>query len=412
MGGFARCFRKHHTAERTRAGWWVSARTVLFTCCCVLVQSLHMLRDCGMYGLRRGTPEFNAVAEELLQEARLLHSLHHDNIVQLRGVVMHPEHGHVQWLVMELADGGSLETWLSARGRMARFELLNLARSVMQGLAHLHSRMPAVQHREVKPSNVLVFTTPGSGIVFKLGDVGTAKVRQSTHHARSGVGTPMYMAPDVTRGAYDGKVDVFSVGIMVAELVVRHMDIDGFERAPASKYRLPEHRAALLEDACARLDSALPSLSAVVRGCSAVEAEHRMSSAAALRALQEIDCLEKDTHVAVAGPGGVGKSAFLNSLRGECPDDSGPTGARCGVQTAPDGLHADDGGETPLWCCWSFSPVFEVFVVVVVVVVVVCAVLCLRQPQWSTALYARNDSMPYAVVSRSSFAANGHRGLP
>jgi serine/threonine protein kinase len=407
MGGFARRFRMHHTAERMRAGWWVLALCVLFTSCCVLVQSLHMLRDCGVYGLRRGTPEFNAVAEELLQEARLLHSLRHDNILQLRGVVLHPEHGHVQWLVMEYADGGSLEAWVSARGRMTLKELLEVLSSVMQGLAHLHSRMPAVQHREVKRSNVLVFTKPGGGIVFKLGDVGTVKVLHSTHHARSSAGTPIYTAPEILRGAHDGKVDVFSTGIMAAELVVRYMDVAGFERAAATHYLHPEHRAALVEDACARLDTVCPSLSTVVRDCSADRAERRISSAAALHALQEIiSAAVVDTHIPVVGSGGVVKSAFLNSRRGDCSDDSGPTGARCGVQTAPDGLHADDGGETPLWCCWSFSPVFEV------VVVVVCALLCLRQPQWSTALYARNDSMPYAVVSRSSFAANGRRALP
>jgi serine/threonine protein kinase len=70
------------------------------------------------YGLTRGTPAFDRVAAELLREARLLHSLRHENIVQLRGVTMHPEHGHVQWLVTELADGGSLEKWVTARGRM------------------------------------------------------------------------------------------------------------------------------------------------------------------------------------------------------------------------------------------------------------------------------------------------------
>jgi serine/threonine protein kinase len=82
------------------------------------LQSLHTLLVPETYGLRRGTPEFERVAVELLQEAQLLHSLRHENIVQLRGVTMHPEHGHVQWLVTEYADGGSLEAWVRARGRM------------------------------------------------------------------------------------------------------------------------------------------------------------------------------------------------------------------------------------------------------------------------------------------------------
>jgi hypothetical protein len=99
----------------------------------------------------------------------------------------------------------------------------------------------------------------------------------------------MYMARDVLDGPYDGKVDVFSTGIMAAELVVRHMDIAGFERAAPTQYNLPEHRPALVADACTRLDGVCAPLSAVVRGCSAVKAKHRMTSEAALRALQEID---------------------------------------------------------------------------------------------------------------------------
>jgi hypothetical protein len=248
-----------------------------------------MLLDPGMYGLRRGTPEFNAFADELLQEARLLQSLRHPNVVLFHGVTMHPEHGHVQWLVTERADGGSLETWLSHRGRLTLEELLDLLRSVMRALVYLHSRTPAVLHRDIKPANVLVFMIFGGGIVWKLGDVGIAKVLQSTQHARTGAGTPLYTALDVHMGPYDGKVDVFSTGIMAAELVVRHVDIAGFERAAATQFRYPDQRLSLVEDACTRLDTVSPSLSAVVRGCSAMKAKHRMTSEAALRALQHVD---------------------------------------------------------------------------------------------------------------------------
>jgi serine/threonine protein kinase len=148
---------------------------------CALLQSLHMLCKPEVYHLRRGTPEFDAVAAELLQEARLLQSLRHPNIVLLHGVVMHPEHGYVQWLVTELANGGSLEAWLAARlGVLTLSELLDLLRSVMRALVYLHSRTPAVLHRDVKPANVLVFMTFGGGIVWKLADVGISKVRDGT----------------------------------------------------------------------------------------------------------------------------------------------------------------------------------------------------------------------------------------
>jgi hypothetical protein len=156
----------------------------------------------------------------------------------------------------------------------------------MRALVYLHSRTPAVLHRDIKPANVLVFTS-GGAITWKLGDVGIAKVLQTTR-AGSVAGTLLYMAPDVLLGPYDGRVDVFSTGIMAAELVVRYMDIAGFERVAATQYRFPEHRPALVDDACARLDRVCPALSAVVRRCCAMMPADRIRSDAVLLALNEI----------------------------------------------------------------------------------------------------------------------------
>jgi hypothetical protein len=98
----------------------------------------------------------------------------------------------------------------------------------------------------------------------------------------------MYTAADVLLGPYDGRVDVFSTGIMAAELVVRHMDIGGFDRVPATTYRDTQHRAAMVDDACRRLERVCPAMASVVRGCSAVMPAGRMNSEDALRALNAI----------------------------------------------------------------------------------------------------------------------------
>jgi hypothetical protein len=136
---------------------------------------------------------------------------------------------------------------------------------------------------------VLAFTVlRGTGLVWRLGDVGLAKVLQSSRRARTAAGTPFYTAPEVPTPPYDVRVDVFSTGIMAAELVVRYMDIAGVARVNAPQYNLPEHRAALVEDACARLDRVCPALSVVVRDCCAMQPRHRMTSDAALRALNAI----------------------------------------------------------------------------------------------------------------------------
>jgi hypothetical protein len=311
--------------------------------CAALLQSLHTLRVPELFGLDHGTPELERAAQELLQEARLLWVLRHPNIVRLHGVTMHPKDGHVEWIVTEFADGGSLESWLGARGRMTLEELLDLMRSIMRALVYLHRRTPLVIHRDIKPANVLVFTTPDGTIVWKLGDVGLAKVLQSTVHARTSAGTAMYAAPDVYTGPYDCTVDVFSTGIMAAELVVRYVDIPGFVRVADNVYTLPEHRPALVKDACARLDTVSPALSAVVRHCCAMSPAHRMSSDAARRALTgDVSGRSTDTagwgahrlvaaaqvaNEVVAGVNGVVAFTFVRKMvaRAKALSDSGLT---------------------------------------------------------------------------------------
>jgi serine/threonine protein kinase len=253
------------------------------------LQTLYIVQSPEAYGVRLGTPEFAACTEELLREARLLHSLRHPNIVQLRGVTLHPMLRHVQWIVTERAVG-SLESWLASRDRLSLAELLDLLRSVMRALAYLHSRTPAVLHRDVKPANVHVFTTARGAIVWKLGDVGTAEVLSPGSRFAEGVcGTPYFTAPEVLLGPYDGKADVFSTGIMAAELVVRHVDIVGCEVVAATTFSTVEDRSAMVSDACRRLDTVCPPLSSVLWRCCSESAADRMGSDEVLRALEDID---------------------------------------------------------------------------------------------------------------------------
>jgi serine/threonine protein kinase len=251
-----------------------------------VVQSLHILMNPSVYGLPHDSPGIDDAVGELLQETRLLASLRHSNIVQLRGIVMEPDD---MWLVTEFANGGSLEAWLAKHDAgVTLAELLNLFMSVMRALVYLHSRTPAVVHRDVKPANLLVFETFGGGVLWKLGDVGIAKVLQSSARARTQAGTPMYMAMDVLAGPYDGKVDVFSLGIMTAELIVQHMDVPGFDRCPTTLFRYPEQRLALVDEACRRMDCVCPTLSSLLRRCCAMKAKNRVDSATALKELEVI----------------------------------------------------------------------------------------------------------------------------
>jgi len=92
--------------------------------------------------------------------------------------------------------------------------MLDMAR----GLEYLHTRTPAIIHRDVKSSNILINRTG----VAKVGDFGLARVKHSTRSMiRSLVGTVNWQAPELwhPEPQYDYKVDVFSAGVVYWEML-------------------------------------------------------------------------------------------------------------------------------------------------------------------------------------------------
>jgi serine/threonine protein kinase len=80
-------------------------------------------------------------------------------------------------------------------------------------------------HRDVKPANLLVFVAADGKVTVKIGDVGLARFAASaaSHRPTQGAGTIFYMAPEVVDGRYDESADLFSFGVMMAQVAVEHV---------------------------------------------------------------------------------------------------------------------------------------------------------------------------------------------
>ncbi|OEL25390.1 putative serine/threonine-protein kinase WNK4, partial [Dichanthelium oligosanthes] len=90
----------------------------------------------------------------------------------------------------------------------------NWARQILHGLDYLHSHQPPIIHRDLKCDNIFVNGNHGE---VKIGDLGLATVMQ-TPRARSVIGTPEFMAPELYDESYDELVDIYSFGMCLLEI--------------------------------------------------------------------------------------------------------------------------------------------------------------------------------------------------
>jgi serine/threonine protein kinase len=122
------------------------------------------------------------------------------------------------WIAMELAQGGSVRTLMksSKGGVLEEKYIVIIVREVLLGLNYLHKS--AIIHRDIKAANILI-TALGKVMIC---DFGVSALSATTSSKRNTLmGTPNWMAPEVAQPvpAYDSKADIWSLGIMVYEMV-------------------------------------------------------------------------------------------------------------------------------------------------------------------------------------------------
>ncbi|XP_013888011.1 serine/threonine-protein kinase WNK2 isoform X11 [Austrofundulus limnaeus] len=149
------------------------------------------------------------------EEAEMLKGLQHPNIVRFYDFWECPLKGKkCIVLVTELMTSGTLKTYLKRLKVMKPKVLRSWCRQILKGLHFLHTRTPPIIHRDLKCDNIFITGPTGS---VKIGDLGLATLKAASF-AKSVIGTPEFMAPEMYEEHYDEAVDVYAFGMCMLEM--------------------------------------------------------------------------------------------------------------------------------------------------------------------------------------------------
>ena len=156
--------------------------------------------------------ELASFEERFYREAKSAGQLSHPNIVTIYDI---GETDNVAYIAMEFLEGQSLRALLDSGAVLAIDRISRIAAQVAEGLAYAQKH--GIVHRDIKPANIVITR---SGVV-KITDFGIAHMPSASRtQAGMVLGSPKYMSPEQVVGkTVDGRSDVFSLGVMLYEML-------------------------------------------------------------------------------------------------------------------------------------------------------------------------------------------------
>ncbi len=215
------------------------------------------------------TDQIGANREDVLRrfknEARAAGNLNHPNIITIHDA---GEHEGLLFIAMEFVEGTNLAELIAKQGRMASAKIVDIMRQICAGLDFAHTR--GIIHRDIKPANIMLTDS-----LVKITDFGIANVGDGMTITGTVVGTPNYMSPEQVLGkTIDGRSDLFSVGVILYEMVTGERPFEG-QSITTIMYKIVHEEPI----APRKLDSTIhPGLSAIVEKALAKAPEARFQT--------------------------------------------------------------------------------------------------------------------------------------
>ncbi len=204
--------------------------------------------------------------KRFMDEARQVAELHHPNIVDIYDI--YEEAGSV-FLVFEHIDGEPLDALLNRESRIQSAKAAAIVLGVCGALEHAHSKR--IIHRDIKPSNIMLSK---NGFV-KVMDFGIARQVSDTLSKLTGTessGTLVYMPPEQHLGKFDARSDIYSLGVVLYEMVTGELPFNGPDYLAQKREMVHKKPSELVKDLP-------PGLEAAILDCLQCDADKRPQTA-------------------------------------------------------------------------------------------------------------------------------------
>lgn len=172
-----------------------------------------------------------------LREIEILYHLDHPNIVKMFEYFIDESN---YYIVQEFIEGGDLFTIISQKGAISETTVSYISKQIVSALHHIHSA--TIVHRDIKPRNIMLvkkqdkqnqlklkksqtFNENPEDFQIKIIDFGISNLGKQKYSEK--IGTPFYVAPEVLKGDYTYKCDIWSAGVVIYMILNGNPPFDG-----------------------------------------------------------------------------------------------------------------------------------------------------------------------------------------
>ena len=199
------------------------------------------LRDGRTVALKIPHPDMEAdplFSDRFQREAAIGERLDHPNVMRVYNEAGGEKRSRV-YMVMEWCEGRLLRRILD-EGRIPYDRVLRIAEGVLKALAYIHAN--GVVHRDLKPENILVDDNDNIKLI-DFGIAGDSSSRRLTYaNFTTALGTPDYISPEQVKGKRgDGRSDIYSMGVILYEMLTGKLPFHGPTPLAAMNDRLLNH---------------------------------------------------------------------------------------------------------------------------------------------------------------------------